>query len=479
MTAGTVVDGASRLVVPDGLKSTSEPSMNRLAMVAGDRFDAWQRQINRIMLAKDDDGFWAARNVLISIPRQTGKTFDVEWAAIHRAGREPGIRIVWTAQHFSVLHDTFEDMCSRVLRPEMTHLVDPEHGISLAAGKEEIRFRNGSRIFFRARERGALRGFKKVGLLVIDEAQILSDSAKASMLPIQNRAWNPQTIYMGTPPGPRDQGEAFTRQRAKALAGRAHSTFYVEFSADADCDPLDRAQWRKANPSHPAHTSEDAILELYDNLTLDDFRREALGIWDEHNTAAAIDFAKWDEATVDARRDGGVMSFGLDMNPSRTRLTIGACMRYEDDTAHIELAEYRDTTADGTMWAVNLLAKAWDRSAAVVVDAQSPAIVLLPDLQEAGILVTVTNSNDMGQATGRFQDMLRDGTLSHLHEDGQQPLWDAVRKATLRPIGRNGLFGWNRPDEDTDISPLVATTLALHGAMTSRRDPSVEEGAWY
>ena len=205
---------------PTICNTSGEPSLNNLAAAAGDRFDVWQRQINRIILAKSADGFWSARNAVLSIPRQTGKTYDIGWVAIHRAARTPGMRIVWTAQHFSVIKDTFESLCAIVLRPEMSGLVDPDHGISLAAGKEEIRFRNGSRIFFRARERGALRGVKKIALLVIDEAQHLSDSAMASMLPTQNRAWNPQTIYMGTPPGPRDNGEAFTRLRDKARAGR-------------------------------------------------------------------------------------------------------------------------------------------------------------------------------------------------------------------------------------------------------------------
>lgn len=228
----TRIDGASCQIIPDDLYTSGEPSLNRLAAAAGDRFDVWQRQINRIILAKSADGFWSARNAVLSIPRQTGKTYDIGWVAIHRAARTPGMRIVWTAQHFSVIKDTFESLCAIVLRPEMSGLVDPDHGISLAAGKEEIRFRNGSRIFFRARERGALRGVKKIALLVIDEAQHLSDSAMASMLPTQNRAWNPQTIYMGTPPGPRDNGEAFTRLRDKARAGRTHSTLYVEFTAD-------------------------------------------------------------------------------------------------------------------------------------------------------------------------------------------------------------------------------------------------------
>ena len=181
----TRIDGASCQIIPDDLYTSGEPSLNRLAAAAGDRFDVWQRQINRIILAKSADGFWSARNAVLSIPRQTGKTYDIGWVAIHRAARTPGMRIVWTAQHFSVIKDTFESLCAIVLRPEMSGLVDPDHGISLAAGKEEIRFRNGSRIFFRARERGALRGVKKIALLVIDELGFLPLDADGARLAFQ------------------------------------------------------------------------------------------------------------------------------------------------------------------------------------------------------------------------------------------------------------------------------------------------------
>ena len=34
-------------------------------------------------------------------------------------------------------------------------------------------------------------------------------------------------------------------------------------------------------------------------------------------------------------------------------------------------------------------------------------------------------------------------------------------------------------DDDTDISPLNAVTLALHGAMTTRRDPTQETETWF
>lgn len=85
----TRIDGAACQIIPDDLYTSGEPSLNRLAAAAGDRFDVWQRQINRIILAKSADGFWSARNAVLSIPRQTGKTYDIGWVAIHRAARTP------------------------------------------------------------------------------------------------------------------------------------------------------------------------------------------------------------------------------------------------------------------------------------------------------------------------------------------------------------------------------------------------------
>jgi hypothetical protein len=85
----TRIDGAACQIIPDDLYTSGEPSLNNLAAAAGDRFDVWQRQINRIILAKSADGFWSARNAVLSIPRQTGKTYDIGWVAIHRAARTP------------------------------------------------------------------------------------------------------------------------------------------------------------------------------------------------------------------------------------------------------------------------------------------------------------------------------------------------------------------------------------------------------
>jgi hypothetical protein len=100
-----------------------------------------------------------------------------------------------------------------------------------------IEFRNGSRILFGARERGFGRGIPKIGVVVLDEAQILGQNAIDDMIPATNQAENPLIFYIGTPPKPSDPSEVFVNLRQEAIDGESDDTLYIEFSADPDAEP--------------------------------------------------------------------------------------------------------------------------------------------------------------------------------------------------------------------------------------------------
>ena len=70
--------GPRHLVKPDGIVSTAFPAFQREATKMGVTYDPWQVDLNRAVLAKRADGRWAARTVLISIPRQTGKALPLD-----------------------------------------------------------------------------------------------------------------------------------------------------------------------------------------------------------------------------------------------------------------------------------------------------------------------------------------------------------------------------------------------------------------
>jgi hypothetical protein len=74
----------------------------------------------------------------------------------------------------------------------------------------------------------------------------------------------------------------------------------------------------------------------------------------------------------------------------------------------------------------------------------------------------------MRQACGAFYDAATDGSLVHI----DSPLLNkAVANARKRNIGAvaDGGWGWSRKDAESDITPLVAVTLAMRGLATSRK----------
>lgn len=468
-------DAARYVIAPKNIVSTGWPRIRQTARALGVTFDPWQEAVGKLVYAKTADGLYAAGvgGVVLSLPRQVGKTFLLGHAIFADciSGDRP-LTVIWTAHHSRTSDETFKSMSnladSKAARPYIA-------SVRKANGQQEIRFLNGARIMFGAREQGFGRGFDAVDMIVFDEAQILTERALDAMVPTTNASPNPLILFIGTPPTPTDPSEVFTHKRDDALSGNVDDMLYVEFSADEDARPDDKRQWAKANPSYPKRTGEAAILRMLRNLGPDSFRREGLGVWDRRSVVkGAIDPTQWKTATVMERpvKPGETITvFALDMPPDRGALAIGACRRYEDGTAHIELAEYRDTKTEGMAWAVEWLKERWPHTNAVVIDAMSPAMTLLPDLQAAHVKVTVMQTRDITQACGRVLDMLRDGTLTHLPDDMQPQLAVWAEEVITRPIGKSGAFAWQRPGSDVDISPGVACSLALQASYTTRRRP--------
>lgn len=454
---------ATHLVLPDGIASTSFPATEATCRKIGIEFDPWQQDLNRCILAKDAAGLYAADTVVMSIPRQVGKTFDVGGLVFADSIINPGTTTVWTAHRFKVARESFNEMRAWAKTSLLKQHIDYDD-ITTAAGNECIPFRNGSRIVFAARERGAVRGFTKVRRLVLDEGQILAEQALADLAPTMNQADNPQIIMMGTPPKPTDPSEVFTRVRAEALDGSGDGVLYVEFSAPEGCDPDDRDAWRIANPSFPSRTSEKAILRLRKLLSDDDFKREALGVWDAMATgrpfAPEVWAARKDPASTLAEPVALAVAISLD----GTAASLGMGGRREDGLEHAEVIERRQGTA-GVVDRLVELADRW-RPCATVLDPAGPAGALVPDLIERGFSTDpvgeqrrlhLMTAREYAQACGAFAASVINDRFRHLDDP---VLNRAVDSAKTRPL--SDAWAWSRKDGG-DITPLEVVTLARHG----------------
>lgn len=449
---------ARHVVLPEGIASSGAPAIIGTCETLGIQLDPWQRDACTAILAKDASSWYAADTVVLSIPRQVGKTFLIGAITFADSIANPGTLTVWTAHRFKVSRESFDELRALAELDSMAPHVDRE-AITTAAGNEVIPFRNGSRIVFAARERGSIRGFRKVRRLVLDEAQILPDAALSDLAPTQNQAHNPQIILMGTPPKPSDAGAAFTRLRDEALSGEAGNVTYLEYGAEPGSDLDDRDAWRTANPSYPVRTPERSMLRLRRLLTDEDFLREGLGIWAELDNVGFIPSGDWLACRDLLHEPGERVSYGLDVdvNAAGTEwCSIGA-----SDGTHVEVVTPPEV-GPGLGWVVAAVVAKRDRFSELVIDPSGPAGKLIGPLEQAGVPLRKVKPAEFVQACGQIADAVEQRTVKHLD---QHSLNRAVVGAARRDVG-DGAWKLSRARSKVDISPFVAVTLARFLAVT-------------
>lgn len=447
---------AKHLSVPVDIVSTGWPAVERTCREKlGVEFDDWQDGAGRVILAKRADGNLAAMidGVGLSLPRQVGKTYLVGAMVFALCVNIPGLLVIWSAHHARTHGETFLAMQGFAGRQRVEPHVKQ---VFTGSGDEEIRFVNGSRILFGARERGFGRGIPGVDVLIFDEAQILSDKALSNMLATMNTSRFGLQLYIGTPPKPDDMSESFTRMRAESMAGTLVDGAWIEFGADRNASGDDREQWRKANPSFPGRTPAQSLLRLKRKLTEADWLREGLGIWDEADAkGGAIEPSVWlGLKDVLAKRGQGQV-FAVATDQDREWCAIAVAWRRSDGLRQVMLADYRP----GTAWVAERVVELRKRWGGTVI-ADTPSRGLVADAEEPSTPV-------QAQAHNALSDAVLAGTIRHGNDAA---LNTAVRGAKWKPYGDTRVLDRKG---SLDISPLVAAALAVHALNAS--GPSVYE----
>jgi hypothetical protein len=465
--------------VPKGIVSTGWPAVEAKCAEFGVRFRWWQAPIGRIILAKRADGKYASTigGTGLSIPRQVGKTFLVGMMIVALCLLRKNLTVVWSAHRLRTAEETFKKMQAIARRKRIAPFVLK---VILGSGEESIEFTNGSRILFGARAAGFGRGFDEVDVVVYDEAQILGENALDDMIPATNQCRQPEgalMLFMGTPPKPTDQGEVFTRMRSEALTGEDDDTAWIEFGADEDYEPtplpapLTDRDWKqiaKANPSFPEDTTREAILRMRKKLGPESFKREGAGVWSKLAKQLAVVPADiWDERLTDHPPERNVTPTALAVDRWYDGATAVAGSWRQESSTHVELLAV-DLAADTTGIVEWLVGRA-GKKIPVLIAADSPAAALATDLIAKGVTVRLVNGPDFARSCQAF---VNDAVEGGVTQAGQQQLSDALAGATQLPVGKAGAWVWDRRTPDNDISPLVAVTLAHHGAALPTKKPS-------
>lgn len=464
------------------------PEAVELAASAGLVADPWQADVIDVMLAVDPFGRWVCPECGIVVARQNGKgsVYEIRaLAGLYLLGEQ---LIMWSAHEYKTAMEGFRRVLGLIENTD--DLRRRVHKVSNTNGDEGIEL-NGEhgrlitarqRLRFIARSKGSGRGFSG-DCNLLDEVFAYTEEQQAALMPTVSARPNAQLVYASSPPLDAATGAPLFALRARGESGDDPALGWFDWGQLPGADLDDPAVWAAANPALGIRISQETVARERRSMTADGFGRERLGIWPETAGVAVISPELWaDLADSGAERPADV-AFAIDVTPMRDHSAIAMAGTRPDGLIQVAIVDHRP----GTDWIPERLAalKARFNPIAVALDGKSPAATLILDFNRAGLAqpddpqrpmrgdLAILNSSDAATAFGMVVDAARQRRLRHSDD---APLNVALAGAKTRPLGDGS--AWARRG-NTDISPLVATTLAhwalvtLAEAVTADAAPSV------
>lgn len=438
--------------VPEFASSAGQEAVE-LAAEAGLHLDAAQQLILRGALGERADGKWSAFEVGVCVARQNLKGAVIEareLAGLFLFGER---LILHSAHQFDTALEGFRRIMERIeSNPDLDSRVAR---VSRSHGEEGVELKGGQRLRFKARTKAGGRGFTG-DCVILDEAMILPDSAIGALMPTMSARPNPQLWYMGSAVDrlEHDHGRAFSRVRKRGAAGDDPSLAWFEWSAPDDADPDDPSVWAATNPAVAAgRIGVDYIARERRSMPDRTFRVERLSIgdWfdDAEDEVTAVPTEVWAQlADADVER-GATVGWGVATAPDRSWSALAVAFRRLDGLPQVSLVDYQA----GAGWVA-------ERAAAVRARWGGKVVV---DTASRGLVEGAVEPSQAAQAGAHNQ--FADAVIASKLRHGNEPALNvAVRAARWKPSGESRVL---ERRGQTDISPLVACALALHGLPSS------------
>jgi phage terminase large subunit-like protein len=431
---------------------------------------AWQSAVNSVAGEYDPaTGEMVHGVVVLHVPRRAGKSALTLAQLARRVLGQAGSQSWYTAQTGGDAGRTFRREWLPTLRRSgmVRHLK-----VSLRAGGEsfELVARNSSATCFAPVE-SALHG-TNVDLAVIDEAWAFDADAgrgiELAVFPAQLTRPGAQTWIVsagGTLASTWFDG--WLERAETGLAAGAPGVALFEWGADAgaaDYDPTSPATWWTAHPALGDTIRVEALTADLARSSVDAFERSVLNVWPRpRQLGAAIELDAW-STLADLDTAAQPVALAFDVSTDRANASLVQAGTTPNGTTVVEVLAYRR----GAAWLEDDV-RAWHRAhpfGVIVADALAAGTVA-DRLESVGVDVLRTGAAQMGRACADLVDQVAARSIAHR---GQAVLDDTLAQAGRRILGDG--WAWSRRNSDTDISPLVAATLAAWAARTNPIPPA-------
>lgn len=444
-------------------RATYGPRVAEVAAKLGHPLMPWQRYVADVALEIDPEtGELAYSEVGLTVPRQSGKTLLILALAVHRAlafpnrqniryAAQTGIsaRGKWEDDHLPILENSpFRNMFK----------------VRKKNGSEAILWNNGAKHAPVSSNTEKSGHGETVDLGIQDEAfALVDDRTEQAMKPAMVTRVNSQYLWVST------AGNASSTYliqkvemgRKSVSAGNDRGFAFFEWSADPEEDPANPATWAGCMPALGLTVRKQAVQTFQQTMSPNEFRRAFLNLADtDVGPEPVVPLPLW---AARADKDSSPelpVALAIDLSPGGVVSSIALAGKRADGIMTVELIENRP----GTSWVVERvkdLVTRWN-PVAVVLNPAAPAGSLVTELELAGIELLKVSIRDYTAACGGFVDAIREDAIRHRDD---KLINTALGDARIKPTGVDGSWYWTRRNTTTDISPLVAITLARHGFL--------------
>ncbi len=412
-----------------------------MAKVLKQPFMPWQRFVADVAFEVDVNGLPRYRQVIVTVPRQCGKSFFVLVLALHRM-------LMWATQPQQVSYSAQSitdsmNVWRRSLWPLITAAkLHTAAGLAFrrALGDGGIDAANGSGL--RLLSSSPNSGHGATGALnILDEAMAFANSDREGAVMPTMRTFSDPQLWIVSTAG--DQDSTYFRKkvllgRELVASGEPSSTAFFEWGLHEDADWTDPTLWPSAVPALGYTVTMESLRAEYESATdASVFRRTVLNQWvTSANVGTVLPAEDWDRCVnagvaIDLDVAGNDFVLGVDVAPLATRAAIVAC-----GGGVCEVIESRA----GASWVgerVRQLCARWP-VASVVGLAGGGLQAQLEQLEAERLPVTLMSWGELAAGCGRLFDAVCDHAIAiRQHPDLEQAHLIASRKH--RPNGSWGL----------------------------------------
>ncbi|WP_112769970.1 terminase [Corynebacterium heidelbergense] len=440
----------------------------KLSAMMGRACMPWQRQALDVALEVDDRGRFHYKTVVITVPRQSGKTALVLAAGLHRTLITPNGKVWYTAQTGQIARERFlEDMAVDAER-----LLSPTVAVKRGAGDTRLIFPAIHSQFRPHPPTDTSLHSEQSDLNLIDEpwafSEVQGDGLIQAIQPTQNTRPNAQTIYLST------MGDArSTWWHAIVDAARAAEdphTAIIDWGLPEGHDPSDIEAVIRAHPA-VGHTIEpETVRTAAGRMKPAEFARAYANVRTQTRVAVfSSDVLARVLTETATMAPAAEVAFGVATAFDRSISVIAAAGEAADGTPVCEIVDARP----GTGWVADRLTELQrHHPRATLVDARSPASTIATDPALTEIISTPASA-ELAGGTGLFLDSINRAELRLRYDRDLARSFDGL---TLKFVGDLGQM-LDRKHSSGSIAHIEACLLAFT-AIAQRPAPAPTPEIW-